>query len=64
MNSVDKIICKLTKNSNGAIRIVKVPEEKRHTAGDLRKLETEIHSCIAANEAMRFRSYVDASKKV
>ena len=64
MSSFYKIICKFAENSNGAIKIVKIPEEKRPTAEDLRKLETEIKAHIDANEAMRCRSYLMASKKM
>lgn len=61
MNPVEKAIRKLAEESNGAIRIVKVP---RPTAEDLRKLENEIRAGIEANEAMLIRSYIYASKKV
>lgn len=46
------------------MRIVKVPIEGLPTAESLRKLETEIHAQIKANEAMRNKSFIYASKKV
>ena len=49
--------------SNGKMRIVKVPPEKRPTAESLEKLEREIGAQIDANRAMEHRSYINASKK-
>ena len=48
--------------SNGEVRIVEVPKEKRPTAEDLIKLEKEIRSHVAANEAMVERSLKYSNK--
>ena len=64
MNSINKILCKIAKESDGKMRIVKVPIEKRPTAESLRNLEKEIHTQIEANRAMEYRSFVNASKRV
>ena len=47
---------------SGKIRIVEVPPEKRLTAESLAKLDREIKAQIDANDAMRHRSYINASK--
>lgn len=64
MNATSKILRKLAEKSNGKMQVVKVPMEKRPTAESLTKLETEISAQIETNEAMRYRSFVNASKKV
>lgn len=64
MNSINKILCKIAKESDGKMRIVKVPIEKRPTAESLRNLEKKIHTQIEANRAMEYRSFVNASKRV
>lgn len=64
MNSTSKILHKIAKESNGEMRIVKVPKERRPTAELLAHLDREIKAQIDANDAMRYRSYINASKKV
>ena len=64
MNSTSKILHEIAEKSNGKMKIVKVPPEKRPTAESLAKLETEINSQIEANRAMEHRSYINASKKI
>lgn len=46
------------------MRIVKVPKERRPTAESLAHLDREIKAHLDANDAMRQRSYINASKKV
>ena len=62
MRPLDRIMKRAVKKSNGKIRIVEVPPEKRPTAESLAKLEREIKAQIDANDAMRHRSYINASK--
>ncbi len=64
MNYTSKILRKMAEDSNGKIRIVKVPIEKRPTADSLKKLEREIQAQIDANTAMEHRSFINASKNV
>ena len=64
MNYTSKILKKIAEDSNGKMRIVKVPIEKRPTFDSLKKLETEIRAQIDANIAMEHRSFINASKKV
>lgn len=61
--SISKILKKIAEKSNGKMRIVKVPSDKRPTAESLEKLEREIGAQIDANRAMEHRSYINASKK-
>lgn len=61
--SISKILQKIAERSNGKMRIVKVPPEKRPTAESLKKLENEIGAQIDENRAMEYRSYINASKK-
>lgn len=61
--SISKILQKVTERSNGKMRIVKVPPEKRTTSKSLKKLENEIGAQIDANRAMEYRSYINANKK-
>lgn len=61
--SISRILKKVAEKSNGKMRIVKVPPEKRPTAESLEKLEREIGAQIDANRAMKHRSYINASKK-
>ena len=63
MNITSRMMKKLAERSNGKIRIVKVPPEKRPTAESLEKLEREIGAQIDVNRAMEHRSYINASKK-
>lgn len=62
MSQIRRMFERLAKESNGKIRIVEVPPEKRPTAESLAKLEREIKAQIDANDAMRHRSYINASK--
>lgn len=62
MSQLDRMIRKLAEESNGKIRIVEVPPERRPTAESLAKLDREIKAQIDANDAMRYRSYINASK--
>lgn len=62
MNLTSKILHKLAKKSNGKIRIVKVPTERRPTAESLKELEKEINAQLEANRAMEHKSYINASK--
>ena len=62
MSQIRRMMERLAKKSNGKIRIVKVPPERRPTAESLAKLEREIKAQIDANDAMRYRSYINASK--
>lgn len=62
MNSTSRILHKIAEKSKGEMRIVKVPKEKRPTAESLARLDREIKSQIDANDAMRYRSYINASK--
>lgn len=64
MNYISKILSKMAKESDGKMRIVKVPIDKRPTAESLSKLEKEIHAQIEANRAMEYRSFINASKIV
>ena len=61
--SISRILKKVVEKSNGKMRIVKVPPEKRPTAESLEKLEREIGAQIDVNRAMEHRSYINASKK-
>ena len=62
--SISRILKKVAEKSNGKMRIVKVPPEKRPTAESLEKLEREIGAQIDVNRAMEHRSYINASKKI
>ena len=62
MSQLDRMIRRLAEESNGKIRIVEVPPERRPTAESLAKLDREIKAQIDANDAMRYRSYINASK--
>lgn len=62
MSQIRRMIERLAEESNGKIRIVEVPSEKRPTAKSLAKLEREIQAQIDENDAMRYRSYIYASK--
>lgn len=61
--NTNKMLKKLAERSNGKIRIVKIPPEKRPTAESLKKLDREIKAQIDVNRAMEHRSYINASKK-
>lgn len=64
MNSTSRILHKIAEKSDGKMRIEKVPKERRPTAESLARRDREIKSQIDANDAMRYRSYINASKKV
>lgn len=59
---LDRMIAREINKSNGQIKIVKVPAEKRPKAEDLKKLDCEIRAQVSANEAMSSRSMLYASK--
>lgn len=61
--SIINVLKKEAEKSGGKMRVVKVPPERRPTAESLAKLEAEISAQISANEVMRQRSYINASKK-
>ena len=63
MSIVSRMIRRAAEESNGKIRIVKVPPEKRPTAKRLKELDREIKAQLDANEAMCHRSYINASKR-
>lgn len=63
MNSTSRILHKIAEKSNGKMRIEKVPKERRHTAESLARSDREIKAQLDANDAMRHRSYINASKK-
>lgn len=56
------VLTKAMNRSNGAARVVNVPDERIPDYQQLKKLETEISAQITANEAMRNRSILNASK--
>ena len=62
MDQTTRILKRIAEESNGKMKIVKVPPEKRPTAESLEKLEREISAGIEANKAMEHRSYINASK--
>ncbi len=57
-----RIIRKEMAKSNGAARVVKVPQKCRPTQESLRELETEIAAQLNRNDVMRSRSMERASK--
>lgn len=63
MSTIIEILHRIAEKSNGKMRVVKVPPERRPTAESLEKLEREIGAQLDANAAMRHRSYINASKK-
>lgn len=63
MNETSKILHMIAEKSNGKMRIVEVPPEKRPTVASLERLEKEIHAAIENNRAIEQRSYINASKK-
>ena len=58
MSSIRTILKKEMEKSNGAARLVKVPEHMRPTAESLKKLEREISAQIESNH----RSGLDTKK--
>ncbi len=63
MSTINRVLHRIAEESNGKMRIVKVPPERRPTAESLKKLDREIQAQLDANEAMRHRSYINASKQ-
>lgn len=63
MSTISKVLHRIAEESNGKMRIVKVPPERRPTAESLEKLDREIQAQLDANEAMRHRSYINAIKQ-
>ncbi len=63
MSIISRMLKRVAEESNGRIRIVKVPPEKRPTAESLKKLDREIKSQTDSIRDMEHRSYVNASKK-
>lgn len=59
---LNKIMENEMARSGGSARVVKVPDCRRPTATSLKKLGREISSQINANETMRTRSLLNASK--
>ena len=63
MSTINMVLHRIAEESNGKMRIVKVPPERRPTAESLKKLDREIKAEINANRAMEHRSYINASMK-
>lgn len=63
MDLTSKMLHRIAETSEGKMRIVKVPPERRPTAESLAKLEREINAQVEANRAMEHRSYINASKQ-
>ena len=63
MNSISRILHKIAAQSDGKMRIEKVPKERRPTAESFARSDREIKAQLDANDAMRHRSYINASKK-
>ena len=64
MNSIEKVLQKIADESDGEMRIVKVPENRRPTAESLKRLDNEIKDQVEKNRAMEYRSFINASKRV
>lgn len=62
MNSTSRILHKIAEKSNGKMRIEKVPKERHPTAESFARSDREIKAQLDANDAMRHRSYINASK--
>lgn len=61
--NINRIIENEMKKSNGKVRIVKVPKEKKPKVEDLIKIEKEIKAHLDANEAMMERTWKYANNK-
>lgn len=61
--NIDKIIKNEMQKSNGEVRIVKIPKEKKPSKESLIKLEKEIKAHVEANNAMMERSWEYANNK-
>lgn len=64
MDRTTNLLKRVAEESNGKMKIVKVPPEKRPTAESLENLEKEISAQIEPNRAMEHRSYINASEKI
>lgn len=62
--NLTNILKKMVEESNGKVRLVKVPLEKRPTSESIVSLKKEIGAQLDANNAMRQKSYINGSKKV
>ena len=60
--NISEVLSKELGKSDGAARLVKVPENRRPTASTMKDFETEVSAQVSANEAMRSRSMQNASK--
>lgn len=60
--NINRVIEKEMAKSNGKVKIVKVPKEKRGTEQSYAKLDREIKSQVDANKAMLQRSWIYAEK--
>ncbi len=63
MSIISRMLKRVAKESNGEIRIVKVPPEKRPTAESLKNLDRQIKAQTDSIRDMEHRSYVNSSKK-
>ena len=61
--NIDKIIKNEMQTSNGEVRIVKIPKEKKLSKENLIKLEKEIKAHVDANNAMMERSWEYTNNK-
>ena len=64
MSIARKLLKEIADESDGKIRIVKVPENQRPTAESLKRLDNEINAQVEKNRAMREMSHINASKRV
>ncbi len=64
MNSTSKILREIAKRSNGKMKVKKVPKEKQPSAETLARLDAKIKAQINANNAMRYRSYINSENEV
>lgn len=62
MSTISKVLHRIAEESNGKMRIVKVPPERRPTAESLKKLDREIKAQTNALSTMEHRSYINANK--
>lgn len=61
--NINRVIQREMEKSNGKVRIVKVPKEKRPTEKSLNELEREIKAQIDANKAMMERAWRNANNR-
>lgn len=62
-STTSRVLHKIAEKSNGEMRVVKVPKERRPTAESFASMEREIQAQIDTNALMRYRSYIIASNK-